>query len=215
MPQIFPKWSNTFAKAVPIILLLKAIAVVFIVWYWCSPKHLDVGYQPEQPIPFSHKLHASNLGIDCMYCHNLAEKSPHAGVPPTSTCMNCHAQQNSKNPIRVAGIFRSMNEGIPIPWKRIHKIPDYAYFDHSAHISAGIGCISCHGRVDQMQVIRQEEPLSMGWCLNCHRDPEKHLRPPSEVTNMTYHQSETFKKMAKEKAKNLNAPVENCSGCHR
>lgn len=105
--------------------------------------------------------------------------------------------------------------GLPIPWKRVHKVPDYAYFDHSAHVSAGVGCISCHGSVEQMQVVRQEKPLSMSWCIDCHKNPESHLRPVGEVTNMNYHQSENYKKMAEEKAKKLNAPVESCSGCHR
>lgn len=219
MPQIFPKWSNTAAKVLPIVLLAIGCLVVFVFWYWFSPLNLDVGYRPAQPIPFSHKLHASDLKIDCMYCHHMAEKSPHAGVPPTQTCMNCHEHQANKNSLRLAGLMNSWNgggeEGTPIAWKRVHKVGDYAYFDHSAHISAGVGCISCHGNVDQMQVVRQEKPLSMGWCLQCHRDPAPHLRPVTEVTNMEYHQSESYKQMAQERAKTLNAPVESCSGCHR
>lgn len=219
MPQIFPKWSNTVAKLLPIILLVGLCAVVFVFWYWFSPLHLDVGYEPHQPIPFSHKLHVSDLQIDCMYCHSQAEKSPHAGVPSTQTCMNCHEHQANKDSIRLAGLMRSWNsggiDGAPIEWKRVHKVGDYAYFDHSAHISAGVGCVSCHGNVDHMQVVRQQKPLSMGWCLECHRNPAPHLRPPNEITNMNYHQSENYKKMAEERAKTLNAPVESCSGCHR
>jgi len=215
MPQIFPKWSNKAAKSAPLILVLLAIFGVFAVWYWWSPKNLDVGYRPDQPIPFSHKQHASNLNIDCMYCHNQAEKSPFAGVPATSTCMNCHTHQSNKDSLLLAGLMRSFNDGTPIPWKRIHKVPDYAYFDHSAHISVGIGCISCHGRIDQMIKVRQEEPLSMSWCLDCHRNPAPHLRPVNEVANMNYHQSDAYKKAALEKAKALNPPIESCSGCHR
>ncbi len=219
MPQIFPKWSNTAAKILPIVILGVGALVVFVFWYWFSPLNLDVGYQPEQPIPFSHKLHTSDLNIDCMYCHNFADKSPYAGVPPTQTCMNCHEHQANKNSLKLAPLMRSWNgggkEGTPIPWIRVHKIPDYAYFDHSAHLSAGVGCISCHGTVNHMEVVRQVKPLSMGWCLDCHRNPAPHLRPVQEVTNMNYHQSENYKRMAEERAKSLNAPIESCSGCHR
>ncbi len=219
MPQIFPKWSNTLAKLVPLILVIGLSGVVFVFWYWFSPLHLEVGYEPKQPIPFSHKLHSSDLGINCMYCHSQAEKSAFAGVPSTQTCMNCHEHQANKDKLSLAPLKRSWNGGgilgAPIEWKRVHKVGDYAYFDHSAHISAGVGCVSCHGRVDQMQVVRQQKPLSMGWCLDCHRNPAPNLRPREEVTNMNYHQSESYKKMAVERAKTLNAPVESCSGCHR
>lgn len=218
MPQIFPKWSNTAAKVLPAVLLAAISFIVFVFWYWFSPLNLDVGYRPEQPVPFSHKLHASDLGIDCMLCHGMSEKTSFAGVPPTQTCMVCHEHQANKNSLKLSAVMKSWNggeNGMPIPWKRIHKVGDYGYFDHSAHISAGVGCVSCHGQVDQMEVVRQEKPLSMGWCLQCHRNPAEHLRPVDEVTNMNYHQSESYRIMAQERAKTLNPPVESCSGCHR
>lgn len=217
MPQIFPKWSNTVAKALPAVILAGLAFTTFVIWYWFSPLNLDVGYQPTQPIEFSHKLHVSDLGVDCMYCHNMADKSAFAGVPSTQTCMNCHEHQANKNSLKLAGLMKSWNsnEKQPIPWKRVHKEADYVYFDHSVHISAGVACVSCHGNVDQMMVVRQEEPLSMSWCLKCHRNPAEHLRPVSEVTNMNYHQTESYRIMAQERAKNLNPPVESCSGCHR
>jgi hypothetical protein len=219
MPQIFPKWSNTVAKAIPVVLLLVLAFIVFVFWYWCSPLNLEVGYQPIQPIAFSHKLHASDLNIDCLYCHSQAEKSAFAGVPSTETCMNCHQHQASKDSIKLSRLMQSWEgggpHGLPIPWKRVHKVGDYAYFDHSAHISAGVGCVSCHGQVDHMEVVRQAKALSMGWCLECHRDPAPHLRPVAEVSNMNFHQSESYKRLAQEKAKTLNPPVESCSGCHR
>jgi hypothetical protein len=215
MPQIFPKWSNTAAKVVPIVLLIVGCFVVFVFWYWFSPLNLDVGYQPMQPIPFSHKLHVADLKVDCMYCHSQSEKSPHAGVPTTETCMNCHEHQQNKNSLKLAGLMTSWNTATPIPWNRVHKVGDYAYFDHSVHVKAGVGCVSCHGTINQMEVVRQVMPLSMNWCLSCHRDPAPHLRPVTEVTNMQYHQSESYKLMAIERAKTLNAPVESCSGCHR
>jgi hypothetical protein len=218
MPQIFPKWSNTAAKVLPAVLLAVLCFVVFAIWYWFSPLNTDVGFRPPQPIPFSHKLHVSDLGVDCMYCHSMVDKSSYAGVPSTQTCMICHENQANKNSYFLAPLMESAKggaAGMRIPWMRVHKLADYAYFDHSAHISAGVGCVSCHGRVDQMQVVRQEKPLSMGWCLDCHRNPAEHLRPQSEVTNMNYHQSESYKLMAIEKAKSLNPPIESCSGCHR
>lgn len=219
MPQIFPKWSNTLSKAFPFILLGKVAFIIFVFWYWFSPLNLEVGYRPSQPIPFSHKLHASDLKIDCMYCHNLAEKTHVAGVPPTQTCMNCHEHQAKKNTLRLAGLNKSwqggVGDGTPIPWKRIHKSPDYVYFDHSAHVNAGVGCVSCHGQIDHMEVVQQSKSLSMGFCLDCHRNPAPHLRPVNEVTNMDYHQSENYKILAEKKAKMLNPPVESCSGCHR
>lgn len=215
MPQIFPKWSNTLTKWLPIIFLVTASSFVFVVWYWFSPENTDVGYEPVQPVPFSHKIHASDLGIDCMYCHSQAEKSAFAGVPSTQTCMNCHEHQANKNSYALEGLMASVKGGLSIPWKRVHKIGDYAYFDHSAHIKSGVGCISCHGHVDHMQVVRQVKPLSMGWCLDCHRNPGPHLRPLGEVTNMNFEATDTQRKMAEERAKTFNPPVESCSGCHR
>ena len=215
MPQIFPKWSNTAARALPVALLLVVCFAVFVFWYWFSPKNLEVGYRPEQPIPFSHKLHAGNLGIDCLYCHSNAEKSAFAGVPTTETCMNCHMHQANKNSLKLSGLMQSWNQDTPIPWIRVHKLGDYAYFDHSAHISAGVGCKSCHGGVNEMEVVRVEKPLSMGWCFECHRNPAPELRPLAEVSNMNFHQNENYRRMAGEKAKTLKAPVESCTGCHR
>lgn len=218
MPQIFPKWSNTAAKVLPVVLLAGLSFIVFVFWYWCSPLNLDVGYRPPQPVQFSHKLHVSDLGVDCKYCHINVDKSAHAGVPSTQTCMTCHTHQPNINSLKLAGVVKSWNggeHGMPIPWLRIHKVGDYAYFDHSAHISAGVGCVSCHGQINEMEVVRQEKPLSMGWCLECHRNPAPHLRPVDQVTNMHYHQSESYRIMAQERAKTLNPPVESCSGCHR
>lgn len=219
MPQIFPKWTNKAAKLGPIIFVGLVIALVFVVWYWFSPWNTDVGYQPHQPIAFSHKLHNSDLGIDCMYCHRQAENTPFAGVPATETCMKCHELQNNKDNYSLRGLMASWQggggAGLPIPWKRVHKVPDYAYFDHSAHVRSGVGCISCHSNVSEMEEVRQTKPLSMGWCLDCHRNPTPHLRPIAEVTNMNYQQTDAHQRIALEQGANLHAPVENCSGCHR
>lgn len=212
MTQLFPKWTNKLPQIIGALVLAGGGLVTFVVSYWFSPKHTDVGYAPEQPVAYSHKLHAGLLGIDCRYCHQDVEHSPHASVPDTNTCMNCHTNvlpQSAKlEPVR-----QSAKTGTPIPWIKVHMLPEYAYFNHEAHLRAGVGCVSCHGRVDKMEVVRQAEPLSMGWCLDCHRAPENHLRPQSELTNMDYvHDLAVAQKIKAEKK--LNPPT-HCSGCHR
>ncbi len=239
MAQIFPKWSNEVPKVAPILILLKLCGIVFIIWFWFSPKHTDVGYKPHQPIPYSHKLHAGDLGMDCRYCHNNVERSAYAGVPPTQTCLNCHSQVK-KNSRKLSWLRQALNEdGTTInaeaastPWKRIHKIADYAYFDHSAHVTRGVGCVSCHGRVDQMLEVKQTQPLSMGWCLECHRnvkdfedrgfDPATVIRPLDKVsvTDMTWGPDHPefgawSGAAVNEYASKLNPPIVQCSGCHR
>ncbi len=214
MAQIFPKWTNQIPKAAPAVLVLGLGFVVFVFWYWFSPWNLEVGYQPEQPVPYSHKLHVGKLGLDCRYCHTGVDKGPVAGVPPTQTCMNCHTNVKADS-LSLSKVRESWNTGMPIEWLRIHKVGDYVYFDHSAHISVGIGCASCHGRIDQMVKVRQEKPLSMGWCLECHRDPASHIRPLDKVTDMNFKPSEEWLRVAKAKAKMLHPPIESCSGCHR
>lgn len=214
MAQMFPKWTNKLPAVLLCVILGGVSFVVFVFWYWFSPKNLEVGYQPIQPVHYSHKLHAGDLGIDCRYCHTGVEVSAVAGVPPTERCMNCHTQVKP-NSLKLEPVMESWRTGMPIHWVRVHKVADYAYFDHSAHISVGVGCISCHGRVDQMERVRVVEPLSMGWCLDCHRNPAPHLRPLDQVTNMEYKPTEEWRQIAKLKAATLHPPVESCSGCHR
>jgi len=240
MAQIFPKWSNDTPKmaAGGAVALLGAVS--FAMYWWASPRHTDVGYAPKQPIEYSHELHAGKLGMDCRYCHNYVERGPHAGVPSTQTCMNCHAQVKPKSPKLVA-LHESWASGESIRWKKIHKIPDFAYFDHSAHLGVGvgdnraaIGCATCHGRIDQMEVVRQVQPLSMGWCLECHSNPAPNLRPVSAITAMGWTADAAWSTRAQEIAKTLNPPgsltaahavdaegnpvtvaTASCHGCHR
>ncbi len=215
MAQIFPSWTNkvpiALAAAPPVI----GVVVILSVWYWFSPEFTDVGYQPEQPVAFSHALHAGEMGMDCRYCHNTVEEAGHAAIPPTDTCMNCHAVVQTDSNL-LAEVRESAETGESIEWVRVHMLPDYAYFDHSVHVAAGVGCSSCHGRVDEMEVVSQQEPLSMGWCLECHRNPEENLRPRGEVTNMGWdtatadydpHEDPT-------RLRDVNPP-QHCSGCHR
>lgn len=149
------------------------------------PDTTAVGYQPPQPVAYSHALHAGKLQIDCRYCHSTVEKTGFAALPPTQTCMNCHATIKADSPL-LQPVRDSFTKGTAIPWKKVHDLPDYVYFNHAVHVNQGIGCISCHGRIDQMDVVRQEKSLSMAWCLECHRAPEMHLRPREQVTNMAW-----------------------------
>jgi len=211
---IFPRWTNTLPKLVVAGLGLGGAGLVFAIFYWFSPEFTDVGYEPAQPVPFSHKLHAGDLGLDCRYCHNTVETTSHAAVPPTATCMNCHqAIKADSEDLKLVRDSYANNE--PIEWVNVHMLPDYAFFDHSAHVAAGVGCVSCHGRVDQMDVVKQVEPLSMGWCLSCHRDPTPNLRPRDQVTNMAYDGEAESYNVATDphRTREVNPP-ENCSGCH-
>ena len=215
---VFPKWSNLLLPGVILFGAVAPLYVVLVVAYGFSPSTTDVGYQPEQPIPFSHEVHAGQLGMDCRYCHNTVERAAKAAIPPTQTCMNCHTQIH-KDSEDITPLIESYETGKPVAWKRVHDLPDYAYFDHAAHVTRGVSCVSCHGRVDTMEVVYQHERLSMGWCLECHRAPDEHLRDPSLVTQLGW----TFQGTADEKAeyhtfwKELNQiqPSQDCSACHR
>lgn len=215
MAQIFPRSANRLPLVLAgAALLLPAAAAAFI-WYYFSPRFTDVGYRPQQPVPYSHRLHAGELQIDCRYCHASVEISPVANVPPTQTCMNCHKtvgrSSEALQPVR-----DSAAAGLPLRWLRVHKLPEYAYFDHRAHVRAGVGCVSCHGHVEEMEVVQQVEPLSMGWCLDCHRNPTPHLRPLSEITNMSFRPPRDPEARARQLAalRPVSPPVD-CSGCHR
>lgn len=168
MAAIFPRWTLKIPLLLGVLLPVGGGATVAGVWYWSSPLFTDVGYAPRQPLPFNHQQHAGELGLDCRYCHDTVERAAHAAIPPTATCMSCH-HSVLKEDSRLASVVASAASGEPIAWVRVHKIPDFAVFEHSPHLVAGVGCDSCHGRVEQMEVIAQVQPLSMGWCRSCHR----------------------------------------------
>ena len=215
MAQLFPKWTNQLPTYMAIGGLFITVMVVGFVWYYFSPWYTDVGYKPVQPVKYSHKLHADDLGVDCRYCHNFVEVSPNANIPPTQTCMNCHTiiKPESENLLVVR---ESWMTNKPIEWVRIHELPDYAYFDHSIHLNAGVGCFSCHGNVAKMEEVKQTQPLSMSWCLDCHRDPAMHLRPQSEITNMDWEPPENQMELGHKIMEERNIlPTIDCSGCHR
>ena len=211
----FPKWTNTLRPVIGAALVLGPVYVVVLLAYGASPQTTAVGYQPQQPVPYSHALHAGTLGIDCRYCHTTVEVAAHAAVPPTQTCMNCHAKIRSESP-KLLLVRESYATGLPVPWVRVHDLPDYVYFNHSAHVRRGVGCVECHGRVDTMEVVTQVQRLSMGWCLDCHRSPESHLRPPEMVTRMDWVPPEdpvVYGRRLRQ-ASNIN-PSTQCWTCHR
>jgi hypothetical protein len=194
-----------------------ALALFATGWYYYAlPSYTRVGYQPDQPVPFSHELHAGKLGMDCAYCHQSVFESPHASVPAAQTCMNCHnpkmANVKGNSPV-LAPVRASYDTGKPVEWKRVHKLPEYAYFNHAVHTNKGVSCVSCHGQVNEMKVVWHDQPLSMGWCLKCHNDPHEHLRPFDKVTDLTWKPKPgTGAEIAQQLA--VKAPM-SCQSCHR
>ena len=183
MSQLFSKPADTALRAslfgmVAVVGLTSSVLLSVV----RSPYLTDQNVTVEQPVPFSHQHHVADIGIDCRYCHQTVETSARAGVPSTQICMNCHRDLWSQAPM-LAPIRDSFRDDQPLVWNRVHDLPDYVYFNHSIHIHKGIGCFSCHGEVGEMALIRRDQPLTMQWCLDCHRDPEKHVRPRSLVFN--------------------------------
>ena len=215
MAQIFPKKANSLPLLTLVVAGLGGVLTVLLVWYYFSPEFTDVGYAPEQPVPYSHQLHAGKLGMDCRYCHSNVEQSAFANVPPTQTCMNCHNQIRT-NSLKLLPVRESWATGQPVEWVNVHQLPDFVHFSHAVHVTNGVGCETCHGRIDQMEVVRQVESLSMGWCLECHRQPELYLRPQDQITTMGYVQPADFVQRNLERIaqEQLQPPTASCSACH-
>ena len=211
--QIFPRELNYLPLALALVAGGLGTFVFVLFWVYFSPTNLQVGYTPKQPVEYSHRLHAGELGLDCRYCHSQVERSHEAMVPPTQTCMGCHAVVHPESE-KLSLIRESWETGESIEWVRVNQIPDHAFFNHSVHLAGGVGCVSCHGRIDQMEVVGMVEPLAMQWCLDCHRNPEPHIRPKSEVTNMAWVPDDNWLAQRPEVAAGLNPPMQ-CSGCHR
>jgi len=214
MPQIFSKSVNAFPHLSLVGVLLGGVLTVAFVWYYFSPEYTDVGYAPEQPVAYSHRLHVDQLGLGCQYCHSFATIADVSNVPATETCMNCHGVVKPQS-LSLEMVRESWATGNSIPWVKVHQLPDYAQFSHAAHTNVGVGCETCHGRIDQMDVVYQVEPLSMGWCLECHREPERYLRPSDQVTEMGYAQSSNYleRNLERIRTEGIHPPT-NCSACH-
>jgi len=186
MAQVFDRSSNALARASLVLTGLIVIALgVALDQLQRSPWVTRQGQRPDQPVPFSHKHHVEGLGLQCQYCHTSVEKSAYAGIPPTKTCINCHSQIWT-NAQLLEPVRQSWATGESIQWIKVHDLPDYVYFNHEIHVNKGIGCASCHGRVDEMPLMYQQNTLQMEWCLNCHRNPTNNLRPTSEIYNMAW-----------------------------
>ncbi len=216
MSDIFPKRTNKLPGLVIAGALLVGTSVTAGVWYYFTPKYTRVGYQPKQPVAFSHAIHADQLGMDCRYCHNGVEKSWYSNIPSAGTCMNCHNQVLKDDP-KLALVRESAATGKAIPWVQIHKTPDYVYFNHSVHVTRGVSCVKCHGEINKMDEVRHAKPLSMGFCLDCHRNPESQIRDPKDVYNLSLEiNPEVQEKMGKQFVHDWKVnSSQNCSACHR
>jgi hypothetical protein len=214
--QIFHHSTNTLAKVSIFGALFAAgLGLWLVLEINRSPYVTNAGVARIQPVQFSHQHHVGGLGLDCRYCHTSVETAAVAGIPPTKTCMNCHSQIWSTSP-ELEPVRESFRTGKSLEWIRVHDLPEFAYFNHSAHVNKGVGCTTCHGRVDRMPLVWQEKSLQMEWCLECHRAPEKFVRPQSEVFNAAYEppadQIEQGRKLVQEYGLK---PRTSCSACHR
>jgi hypothetical protein len=216
MSQIFHRSANTLSK-VSLFGVLSLVASLILLAMALGRSSYVTGAHEyiEQPIQFSHLHHVLDDGIDCKYCHTSVETSSFAGIPPTKTCMNCHSQLFSTEPI-LEPVRASFRDNKPLKWIRVHDLPDFVYFNHSIHVKKGVGCESCHGRVDQMPLAQQERSLQMNWCLDCHREPEKFVRPRSEITTMGYQPPEPQSTLGPKLVKEYGIQSRTtCSTCHR
>jgi hypothetical protein len=216
MSQIFHRSTNTIAR-----ISIYGAAVLIAILGWAvyelsaSPYVTDVNVAKDQPVPFSHKHHVGELGLDCRYCHTAVESSSSAGMPPTQTCMTCHSQIWVNSPM-LEPVRASYRDDQSIQWIRVNAVPDFVYFNHSIHVNKGVACVTCHGPVGDMPLTWRANTLQMGWCLDCHRNPEKFVRPREKVFDIHYqtpaNQEELGRKLMKEyKIQSLT----NCTTCHR
>ncbi len=219
MPQIFHRSTNTLSRLSIFGAVIFAAALLWLIAAVNRSAYVtDTQVARAQPVPFSHEHHVAGLGIDCRYCHSAVEVSSFAGIPPTATCMNCHSQIWSGSDV-LKPLRDSFQTGVPIRWTRVHNLPDFVYFNHSIHVSKGVGCVTCHGPVDRMPLMWQHQSLQMEWCLDCHRAPEQYLRPREQVFNMTWRPDREPRALGRQLVKqyNIRNPREltSCSTCHR
>jgi hypothetical protein len=216
MSALFTPRSDALFRLVLVLLAAGAVGTVAaLMVYQRTPYGTAQLHEIAQPIQFDHRHHVQDDLIDCRYCHSSVDKAPSAGIPATELCLNCHAQVWNKSPL-LDVVRASWFADKPIAWTRVHQLPDFVYFNHAIHVNKGVGCVECHGRVDQMPAIQQVEPLTMGWCLDCHRNPEPRLRPIEEVTNMRWKPEGDPVALGKELAKKYDVqPRTDCYTCHR
>jgi hypothetical protein len=216
MAQVFTKSANAFARSSLVAGLLLVAGAGAGLWVLARSGYVTrQGLVLEQPVPFSHDHHVGQIGIDCRYCHTAVETSATAGIPPTATCMNCHKQLWT-NAALLEPVRASFRDNVPLAWNKVHDLPDFVYFDHSIHVAKGVACVTCHGQVDRMPLMYQYPSLQMEWCLACHRDPVKNLRPREEVTNVAWQPPVDLEKRQYEWAQLYDVKSKtSCSTCHR
>ena len=215
MAQIFHRSTNTLARVTifgGLLFIAGSLGVFAVLDRSTYSTGQDLVLM--QPVPFSHSHHVAGLGLDCRYCHTTVEKAAFAGIPPSATCMNCHKQIWSDSEM-LAPVRESFSTGEPIRWTRVYDLPDFVYFDHSIHIAKGVGCVSCHGRVDQMPLVRRAVSLQMIWCLDCHREPERFVRPTQEVFSMVWEAEDQVALGRRLVAEHDIRSRTSCSSCHR
>lgn len=216
MAQVFSRSANSIARGslLVVVALVPAIAALLYAWNGSS---YNTGQEVvrAQPVPFSHKHHVSGLGIDCRYCHTMVEHSASAGIPPTHTCMTCHSGVWVDAPM-LEPVRQSYREDRPIEWNRVYDLPDFVYFNHSIHVHKGVGCATCHGRVDQMPLMWQATTLQMGWCLDCHRNPQRYVRPREEIFNMAWRPPGDQEELGRQLVEDYEIKsLDHCYACHR
>lgn len=217
MAQLFHPSTNVLSKLSIVSIALGVPVLGLAVFGFNMTYGAEVRVPKEQPVEFSHKHHVGDDGIDCRYCHTSVDKSNFAGMPSTYTCMTCHSQLWSDSP-ELAPVRESFRSGKPIQWQRVHDLPDFAYFNHSIHVKKGVGCVSCHGRIDEMPLVWKEKDLTMKWCIDCHRNPEKNIRPRERVFDIAWKPQEDQEKMGKRLVEEYHVlgkfQLTNCSTCH-
>jgi hypothetical protein len=216
MAQIFRRSANSFARFTLIVILLLLSASGAIAWLVNRSSYFTrVGEALPQPVPFSHEHHVGGLGIDCRYCHQTVEVAAFAGMPPTHTCMSCHSQIWA-NSTMLEPVRASYRENVPLAWTRVYDVPDFVYFNHSIHVRKGVGCVTCHGRIDRMPLTMKATSLHMAWCLDCHRQPEKYVRPRERVFDMAWRPQEDQLAMGSRLVKEYGIRrLIDCYTCHR
>jgi hypothetical protein len=216
MPQVFHRSTNTIARITILGALVIAGVVTWLLMVVFRSDYLtEVNVVRNQPVPFSHKHHVAGIGIDCRYCHTSVETSPFAGLPPTETCMTCHSQIWAASAV-LEPVRASFRTNVPLHWTRVHDLPDFVYFDHSIHVNKGVGCSTCHGRVDQMPLMWRENTLLMEWCLACHRDPEQYVRPRDAVFRMDWSPPPNQPELGRQLVQQYKIrKLTDCYTCHR
>ena len=216
MPQIFSR-TFLFTLKVATLAIISALVMIILVWRLVVTHGAPQNEAIEQPVPFSHKHHVSDVGLDCRYCHTSVEQSAFAGMPPTETCMTCHSRLFTDQSM-LKPVVEGFADDKPLKWKRVHDLPDFVYFNHSIHVHKGVGCVTCHGRVDRMPLVRRVSPLTMQWCLGCHRDPAPQLRPREKVFDLDWKPAGDRRARGRALIHEYHIDtgrLTNCSVCHR